>query len=404
MSNMLLDKNDFGLKLYNRFPPKYRQDDAMVNHSLKRYLQSLGDGGFRYAIEDVNGLLDLQNPETAPSKVLPLLFEQYGLELFNGIPETYLRYLLPKLSEAWKKKGNISVIEFIVSSLGGVKTETELTYDEGGFPFINVRLEMDYNLGSYFPDPEQFNRILEEFIPFYCDYLLIYSYLFHDVQKIVGKEALCFDEIRYTTDEYAFIPYTRDLRLKSNTNILTSGLNNTFILNEGKYFDIDPDSFADLVQDSFSDSVGINRSQSLEHCVLTLNNVDRNLNSNFILNTFMETDHFIDRIHDKVFSDTSGFRSKEDTGISISMFSGTEKHNIRYTEREEAARVSTLSSEKQAVKTDKSYEFTMGVFLNEDHSVLNEGILSIPTCFDEITYRNGKKVLCIPTPNAYVGV
>ena len=121
MSN-ILNSEDFGLKIYNRFPPKYREDDVGQKYALKRYIESASEGGFKHAIDDVNGITNLIDPDKVSSTVLPTLFQQYGLEIFNGIPEEYLRYLLPKLGEAWSKKGSLSVIEFITSSLSGIKT------------------------------------------------------------------------------------------------------------------------------------------------------------------------------------------------------------------------------------------------------------------------------------------
>lgn len=189
MSN-ILSSEDFGLKLYNKFPPKYREDDVDQKFALKRYLQSASDGGFKPVIEDINGLTELINPSKTRKNVLPILFRYYGLEVFNGIPESYLRYLLPKLGEAWSKKGSLSVVEFISSSLSGIKTSTEVVYDELGNPDIEVRLEMDYSMdGSYFPDIGQFKRLLENFIPFYCDLILLNSYLFSESQSVAGSDS-----------------------------------------------------------------------------------------------------------------------------------------------------------------------------------------------------------------------
>ena len=97
MSN-ILNSEDFGLKIYNRFPPKYREDDVGQKLALKRYLQALSDGGFRYIIQDTNGLLDIKDPSRTSLDILLNLYKQYGLEVFNGIPENYLRSLLPYLS------------------------------------------------------------------------------------------------------------------------------------------------------------------------------------------------------------------------------------------------------------------------------------------------------------------
>ena len=187
MSNILNSK-DFGLKIYNRFPPKYREDDVSQNYALKRYLEALADGGFKYAIDEINGILDIKDPDKTKAEVLPILFKQYGLEIFNGIPEEYLRYLLPKLGEAWSMKGSLSVVEFITSSLSGVKTTTDIIYDEDDNPNIDVRFEMDYNIGDYFPDAEQFKKLLVSLLPFYCDTTLIYNYMFYIEALLKIKE------------------------------------------------------------------------------------------------------------------------------------------------------------------------------------------------------------------------
>lgn len=176
MSNNILDSNNFGDKLYRRFPRKYQEDDVEQNYALKRYLQALADGGFKYSIDDVNGLLDLIDYTTTPKEVLQYLFAQYGLEIFNGIPEEYLRYLLPNLGEAWLKKGSTSVIDFIASVITGTISTSEIVMDEDENPSIRVSVDMGDKLSTYFPDNEQFKRLLEKFIPFYCDSTVVYTY------------------------------------------------------------------------------------------------------------------------------------------------------------------------------------------------------------------------------------
>ena len=195
MSN-ILNSEDFGLKIYNRFPPKYREDDMGQKLALKRYLQALSDGGFRYIIQDTNGLLDIKDPSRTSLDILLNLYKQYGLEVFNGIPENYLRSLLPYLSSAWKYKGSIDIIEFVTTTLSGIKVSSEINYADSRTalfgdavlghalfnnknshetPIITVRLEMDFSLSDYFPSSEQFRRILENFVPFYCGLALVYA-------------------------------------------------------------------------------------------------------------------------------------------------------------------------------------------------------------------------------------
>lgn len=220
MSNILSSK-DFGLKIYNRFPPKYREDDVSQKYALKRFLESLSDGGFKYAIDDINGILNLIDPDKVNAKILPILFKQYGLEIFNGIPEEYLRYLLPRLGEVWSKKGSLSAVEYVTASISGIKTITEVDYDENGNPLIDVKLEMDYNIGSYVPDTEQFNRLLKNFMPFYCDFTLVYSYMFYESQILWSKDLETMD-ITETKDETSRLQSSESDYLKSKISQIVS--------------------------------------------------------------------------------------------------------------------------------------------------------------------------------------
>lgn len=230
MSN--LDSSNFGSKIYNRFPAKYREDDSLQNYALKRYIEALSDGGFKYAIDEINGLMNLINPVNVDTEVLPILFSQYGLEVFNGIPENYLRYLLPRLGEAWSKKGSISAIEFITSSLSGVKVETEITYDDKGNPFIGINLEMDYSMANYFPKMSQFYRILSNFVPFYCDFGVSYKYVYSDTDSIFYKDSEETIQITKVDEENICISSDLGDRYYPSLNVRSRLLNSSLILND----------------------------------------------------------------------------------------------------------------------------------------------------------------------------
>lgn len=308
MSN-ILNSEDFGLKIYNRFPPKYREDDVEQKYALKRYIQALSDGGFKYSIDEINGITDLIDPYKVDAKVLPVLFKQYGLEVFNGIPEEYLRYLLPKLGEAWSKKGSLSVVEFITSSLSGIKTTTEVRYDDGGNPIVDVRLEMDYNIGDYFPEAEQLNRLLSNFVPFYCDTNLIYSYLFYETQVLRTRD-IDLMNVTDTKREIGCIPYTQGSRFYPQTGFESKVLNDTFILNEPLEVDYDPDYHEDNIITHILESSSITRSRSTEYYSKTIN--QKILNSSFILNGFVETDEFLDNIKVSLINEQLQFNGFED--------------------------------------------------------------------------------------------
>lgn len=247
MSNPLDSKN-FGLKIYNRFPPKYREDDIEQNYSLKRYLEALSDGGYSLAIEDINGLTALIDPDKVDAKFLPILFEQYGLPIFNGIPESYLRYLLPKLSEAYEQKGSITVIEFITSAISGVKVIIEVVDME-----VNIKFEMDYNLGDdYFPDVGQFGRIIDKFLPFYFGRNLIYVYVFYENQVLRSQDTDLM-EVHDTKEESVGIPFFK-VGIPTLTNEMDKLLNEDFILNP-ESDGVEVDAFKDVIKYVFSESM-----------------------------------------------------------------------------------------------------------------------------------------------------
>lgn len=177
----ILDSNIFGEKIYERFPTKYKLDDVEQNYSLKRFIFSASEGGFKYIIDETNGLLDLINPSVAPEKVLNILYKGYGLEVFNGIPEEYLRNFLPVLSEACSYRGSLTSIDYISTSVTGIKTHSDIEVnEEDNSVDLTVTLELTSSVVKYFPDYAQFMRILENFIPFYCNLFVVYNYRYDD--------------------------------------------------------------------------------------------------------------------------------------------------------------------------------------------------------------------------------
>lgn len=283
MADFIMNSEGFGLKIYERFPPRYQEDDADNRFALRRYLDACGDGGFKYNIDEWNGILDFANPDQATPQALPLLYEQYGLPIFNGIPEQYLRYLLPRLGRAWQKKGGLDVIEFVASALAGVRTSTVVRYDQDNNVDVDLRLEMDYALGDYFPDTKQLYRLLEKFLPFYLGMTIIYVYVFHDEFSIHGEDTPRFDVVTYTTNEKGLL-YSSGLRLAPMTFPPDPhGLNVDFILNQYERVAPDPDPFWDNISIKYRENGSFaHRFAPFDHRVPILN-TDRVLNHNFIL-------------------------------------------------------------------------------------------------------------------------
>lgn len=320
MSNLLKSDN-FGQRIYDRFPMKYREDDIDQNYALKRYLQAMGDGGFQFAIEDINGLTTLIDPDTIKAEFLPLLFRHYGLEVFNGIPEEYLRYLLPRLGEIYAMKGSLQAIDYVCTSISGIKTITTVDYDENGNPTVKVKLEMDVALGDFVPDVEQLNRILEKFIPFYCDLLTIYSYLFYETGDLetVEKDFLHILDVK---NEKALIPYAKGTRYAPTLtdSIGNHLLNSTFKLNEGVYYDIDPDYTVEVVTSQYKESGVFNKSKSTQYYRGKLNNElvsipqpDKVGEYSLVLNECIDTDEVFDSLKTNPIHDVVKFSTRDVT-------------------------------------------------------------------------------------------
>lgn len=177
MSNLILNSSDFGTKIYEKFPPKYREDDIGQKFALRRYLEAIGEGGFKYVIDDVNGLLDVVNPDTTEAQNLKYLLEQFGFNEYQGVPEKYFRYLIPQLGVAWSKKGTIDVIEFISSVLSGISADISVV-EENGVIKVKIVLEIEYDedTGRFtFPKITQFSQIIKRFLPFYVNGEVTYT-------------------------------------------------------------------------------------------------------------------------------------------------------------------------------------------------------------------------------------
>ena len=196
----LLDPNTFGEKLYNTLPQMYRSDDATVEYALKRYLQALSDGGFSHVINELNGLLDLNDPDKCPKEFLELVFKQYGFEAFNGIPEVYLRKLLPLLGELYNRKGTTTVIEYLTSVISGIKTYIALSPNFAQDYTVNLRFEMDWDEQN-FPNRDQLLRIIKEFIPFFVEVVVVLIYMFYESASLKSEEKHSFNIVEKVKDD-----------------------------------------------------------------------------------------------------------------------------------------------------------------------------------------------------------
>ena len=247
-----LTTSQFKDYVYDHLPSYYREQDALIGKPLWKFLSVFDDGAFNFVIEDANGILDIVDPEKTPSVVLPYLFKSYGLEIFNGIPETYSRAMLAIIGTLWKYKGTTTVIRYLTSLVAGVKTTIE--EDEST---LTVTLDMDFEVtnegDSRLPSRENLVRIIDEFLPFYAIAVIVYLYHFSDdikanmtdklkdKVKIEGNEVILLgmDEKDLMKIHMALIEEEQSVSFKTKdtlTNTKSCVTNSTFTTNSiGSY-------------------------------------------------------------------------------------------------------------------------------------------------------------------------
>lgn len=196
----ILNPETFGEKLYNRLPNMYRTADAENEYDLKRYLLSLNDGGFSKVIDEMNGLLDIPDPERTPAKCLKYLFGEYGVTMFQGVDEKLLRKLLQILADIFARKGTESVIFYISSILTGCECTLNYVKQDGAYLLkISFEAEDEEHLLSD-ADKEFLESILKDYVPFYWN-VVFDSYIASDNE---------YGSLKIDTDYFTSIHVTGD--------------------------------------------------------------------------------------------------------------------------------------------------------------------------------------------------
>ena len=296
-----------------------------------------------------------------------------------------------------------------MSSLSGIKTSTEVTYDEHDNPLVTVRLEMDFSVSDYFPNAKQFERILSKFIPFYCDALLVYSYVYYENASVHGDDFTTTD-IHEKVVEEGRIPYGVHIGLEPILNT-DKRLNFNFILNESKYFGIQENSLLNTSR-SLNKDFTLNLSDILtgeydtDYCedIIThlvtetgkvantgntsgrtpepmLNVETCLLNCNFILNEVMDTEKSFDHVRYAPVEEKSNVGGSDEVKDKV-LQTYIESGNLQSSEQDVCEENIAFSVSQDVGSVDNSTE----AFTNTLYSRLNESFCLTPvTCVDKIT-------------------
>lgn len=175
----ILDSGTFWEKVYERFPEVYKEMDRLNEYYLKRYIKSAGSG-FEACIDEMNGIFKLLDSNNCPEYFLSNLCSAYGFDSFNGLPNRFLKGLLPYLNLLYARKGSYSTVEYLSSVVSGCKVIVTEDSDFANTHILHVAVDMDTSIADDFPDNKQLTRVIREFIPFFCIASTEYKYRFED--------------------------------------------------------------------------------------------------------------------------------------------------------------------------------------------------------------------------------
>lgn len=167
--------------LYNKkLPQVYRDEDKRIGYPLKRYLESLIDGGYYGSIKDIEKLMTLVDPLSIPEEFLQYLCESFGLSYFPDIEATYQRKFLLNIGEIVKRRGTFSCVKYLARALTGF--DVELSYFEGvhngvdgNYLFINLLAKDLEQLKNIDISMEVISKYVSGQIPYYIRPVLSYQ-------------------------------------------------------------------------------------------------------------------------------------------------------------------------------------------------------------------------------------
>jgi phage tail-like protein len=155
----------------NKLPKVYRDMDNDVDTALKRFLQSLIEGGYAYLVSDAEKLKTLINPATCPDEFFPYLYKSFGFTYYYDIDVKYHRKFLASFGEIFRRKGTYSCVEYLVKTLTGMPVTLSYvtTYQStaGRFLVVTLLAETMQQLEDIDTSIQVIQRFIGDFIPFY---------------------------------------------------------------------------------------------------------------------------------------------------------------------------------------------------------------------------------------------
>lgn len=170
-SEKLLD-----LLYFRKLPKVYRDMDAENNFALKRYLQSLLEGGVSPLSLLTDKLLTLNDPLQCPDEFFPLLCASFGVPFYKDIPLIYQRRFLNSYGDIFKRKGTFSIVRFLAKTMTGF--HADLLFQEepdGEYLTVTLLVEDTKQLEELDVATETIRRYIKEYVPYFINIEMMYE-------------------------------------------------------------------------------------------------------------------------------------------------------------------------------------------------------------------------------------
>lgn len=154
-----------------RLPQVYREADIDTQYCLKRFLQSMIEGGFAETISLADGITDLTDPLKCPDIYFPILFESFGYKYSSDIPIIYQRKILQNHGELFQKRGSVEYIYVLTRILTGFDCAVDIERVDG-VRVLSISMFVDNSVTS--TEKQHYVNLVKKYViegytPFYLD-------------------------------------------------------------------------------------------------------------------------------------------------------------------------------------------------------------------------------------------
>lgn len=199
---MITPEMFFNNLYYRSLPQVYRDEDKDL--VLKRYLESLNEGGFKDVLYGENSIVNIVNPLKCPDSVLPVLSACYGLEYYPTIPAKYYRKMLSNIIELNRRRGTYSCLKYLCRVLTGMDITTSYVGSKTSrVLYIDLIASSMQDVADMDLSVKVVNLFIKNFIPYYITSI--------EIKSVVDDVIL--DNPIY---RYGYVAYAKVVKLPVN--------------------------------------------------------------------------------------------------------------------------------------------------------------------------------------------